>query len=160
MLKVNVICIGRLKEKYLTDACAEYIKRLSAFCSLHVCELPEAKVSSTPSASDIEKVLYEEGKAIVSKIPERSAVISMCIEGQKMSSEQLSRHISSLGVSGFGSVTFIIGGSWGLSDEVKAKSDLRLSMSDMTFPHQLARVMLLEQIYRAFMIASGGKYHK
>lgn len=160
MLKVNIICVGRLKEDYLRGACSEYSKRLSSFCKLTIIEINEYKLPDSPSESQINKALSEEGKAILSKISDRSFTVSMCIEGNHVSSEKLSAQIDSLCTDGISELNFIIGGSFGLSDEVKRSSDFKMSMSKMTFPHQLARVMLLEQIYRGFMIAKGGKYHK
>ncbi|MGN1080726.1 MAG: 23S rRNA (pseudouridine(1915)-N(3))-methyltransferase RlmH [Acutalibacteraceae bacterium] len=160
MMKINIICVGKLKEKYLVDASAEYIKRLSAFCRFSLTEIGEYKLPDNPSKAMITKALEEEGKAIISKISPKSETVAMCIEGKQLDSPGLSDFISRSAVDGFGNITFIIGGSYGLSDEVKKISGLRLSMSEMTFPHQLARVMLLEQIYRAFMISGGGKYHK
>lgn len=160
MLEVTVVCVGKLKEQYLRDACAEYSKRLSAFCRLKVIELAAERLSDNPSQAEIEKALSLEGKRILEKIPDRAAIITMCIEGRQLSSEELSQKLSSLTSQGIGSVAFVIGGSFGLFREVKAKSLLRLSVSRMTFPHQLFRVMLLEQIYRAFQIQNGAKYHK
>ena len=159
MMTVRLICIGKLKEKYLSDACKEYQKRLGAFCKLELLELPEYKLQNDPSESEITVCIRREGEEILAKIPRDALVIPMCIEGKQLSSEELSEELSSAGVRGISQVCFIIGGSYGLSDAVKA-AKLRLSMSKMTFPHQLARVMLFEQIYRAFSIASGGKYHK
>ena len=123
-------------------------------------ELPEYKLQNDPSESEITVCIRREGEEILAKIPRDALVIPMCIEGKQLSSEELSEELSSAGVRGISQVCFIIGGSYGLSDAVKAAGKLRLSMSKMTFPHQLARVMLFEQIYRAFSIASGGKYHK
>ncbi len=160
MMTVHLLCVGKLKEKYLVDACAEYIKRLGAFCRLNLVELPESRLPDHPSASEIENCLRREGEEILSKIPKDAMVIPMCIEGKQLSSEELSSELADAGIRGVSQVCFVIGGSWGLSDAVKSAGKLRLSMSRMTFPHQLARVMLLEQIYRAFSIASGGKYHK
>lgn len=160
MLKVNLICIGKLKEKYLKDACEEYSKRLSAFCNLNIIELSEYKLSDEPSNAMILKSLESEGKGILSKISDRSFTVSMCIEGKQLDSVQLSQYIDEKCSLGISEINFVIGGSFGLSNEVKAASSLKLSMSKMTFPHQLARVMLLEQIYRGFMISKGGKYHK
>lgn len=160
MLEITIVCVGRLKEQYLRDACAEYSKRLSAFCRLNIIELPAERLSDNPSKKEIENALSVEGKRILEKIPERAAVISLCIEGKEFSSEELSKKLFSLASQGFGSVAFVIGGSFGLSPTVKEKSLLRLSVSRMTFPHQLFRVMLLEQVYRAFQIESGSKYHK
>ena len=161
MLRVNIICIGKIKEKYFTDAIAEYSKRLSAFCKFAVVELPEEKIrSNTPNAAQIDEVLCAEGKRILQKIGASDYVAALCIEGKLLSSEELSQTLDSVAVIGKSTVNFIIGGSYGLSNEVKSRADLRLSMSRMTFPHQMARVILSEQIYRAFEISSGGKYHK
>ena len=160
MVKISLICLGKLKEKYLRDACAEYEKRIGAFGKLTVTELTPAPLPEDPSQAQITAALNTEAKLILSKLPQRSGVVALCIEGKALSSEELSAKIEELSVTGSGSVTFIIGSSYGLADEVKARADIRLSMSPMTFPHQLARVMLLEQIYRAFQISSGGKYHK
>lgn len=160
MLGVTIICEAKLKEKYLRDASDEYVKRLGAYCRLNIIELSPKKLPENPSDSEIANALNAEGKEILSKIPSGAKVFSMCIEGKQLSSERLAREIDSCGVLGLSNVVFIIGSSYGLSDEVKKRSDFRLSMSEMTFPHQLARIMLLEQIYRAFRINSGGKYHK
>lgn len=160
MLGVTIICEGRLKEKYLRDACDEYSKRLGAFCKLNIHELTPKRLSDNPSQGEIENALIAEGKEILSKIPSGAKVYAMCIEGKQMPSEKLAQELMDCAVNGFSNAVFIIGGSFGLSDEVKKRADFKLSMSQMTFPHQLARVMLLEQIYRAFNIAGGGKYHK
>lgn len=160
MQNVTLICIGKLKEQYLRDAVAEYVKRLSTLCKLSIIELPAEKLSDNPSQKEIENALESEGKKILEKIPKGAYVYTMCIEGKQKTSEELSREMDDLAVRGFGSVAFIIGGSFGLSEKVKAVSSFRLSMSKMTFPHQVARVMLLEQIYRATQISAGTKYHK
>lgn len=160
MLSVNIICVGTLKEKYLKDAIGEYSARLTPFCRFNIAELSEYKLPQNPSESEIKRCIEEEGKKILSKITKGSFVIPMCIEGKTLSSEAFSQKLESIGLEGKSTVDFIIGGSFGLSDEVKSRGDFRLSMSPMTFPHQLARVMLCEQIYRAFQISSGGKYHK
>ena len=160
MLSVSVLCIGKLKEKYLKDACIEYSKRLTAFCKLEIVELAEERISDNPSQSEINRVVEAEGKRLLQKAEKCDAIITMCIEGKQLSSPELADFIDKTTVSGVSSIAFVIGGSYGLSDEIKAKSKLKLSMSKMTFPHQLARVMVLEQIYRAFQISSGGKYHK
>lgn len=148
MLRVSVLCIGKLRERFYTDACEEYIKRLSRYCSLEVTELPET--------GDI----VRDGNAMLAKLPTGAYVVALCVEGRLFSSEELSKYISDYALRGGSRICFLIGGSDGLSPEVKDRSDLRLSMSRMTFPHHLARVMVLEQIYRAFTIAEGGKYHK
>lgn len=160
MIGITLICLGKLKESYLRDAVAEYSKRLSAFCRLKTVELIPCRLSDDPSQAEIDRALGEEGRSILAAVPDSSFVCAMCIEGKKLSSEELAAKIEDCGVRGFGNITFVIGSSYGLSDEVKRAASLRLSMSDMTFPHQLARVMLLEQIYRAFRINNGGKYHK
>lgn len=161
MIRVNIICIGKVKEKYFIDAINEYAKRLSAFCKFTVVELAEEKIkSNNPNASQISEVINAEGRRILQKICQSDYVIAMCIEGKMFSSEELSKTIDSISISGKSTVDFIIGGSYGLSNEVKQRADLRLSMSKMTFPHQMARMILSEQIYRAFEISSNGKYHK
>ncbi len=160
MLNVTIICLGKLKEKYLTEACAEYTKRLTSFCKHTIIELNPEPLPQDPSEAQIKDALDLEGKKILSEIPKGSYVYAMCIEGKQRSSEELSKELQELAVQGRSSITFIIGSSHGLSEEVKRRADAKLSMSRMTFPHQLARVMLLEQIYRAFQISSGGKYHK
>lgn len=160
MQSVNIICIGKLKEKYLADAIKEYSTRLKPFCRFSIVELDEYRLPDKPSDAQIKQCLEDEGKRIISKLSKNSYVIPMCIEGKLISSEDLSTLIADAGVVGKSTVDFIIGGSHGLSDEVKNKGDFKLSMGRMTFPHQLARVMLSEQIYRAFQIMTGGKYHK
>lgn len=160
MLNISIICIGKLKEKYLKDACEEYKKRLSSLCKLTVTELTPERLSDNPSEKEIENALKNEGKAIIEKIPQGAYVYTMCIEGKQFSSVELSSQIENLAVTGVSHVVFIIGGSFGLSDEVKKLSRTKLSMSKMTFPHQIARVMLLEQIYRCMQISQGTKYHK
>lgn len=160
MINLTLIALGRLKEAYLRDAVDEYKKRLSAFCKINIIELTPEKLSDNPSQKEIDKALDIEAKAIVGKIPQDAFVVTMCIEGKQFSSEELSKKLEDAAISGKSNAVFIIGSSCGLSEEVKAKSHLRLSMSKMTFPHQLARVMLLEQLYRASQISLGTKYHK
>lgn len=160
MLRVNIICVGKLKEKYLKEACAEYSKRLQSFCKFDIIEVDEEKSMEAPNDAQIENILGCEGKRILSKIDRSSNVVAMCIEGKQKTSAAFSDYFEKIAVSGVSTVCFVIGGSWGLSEEVKKRADLRLSMSEMTFPHQLARVMLCEQIYRAFSISAGTKYHK
>lgn len=157
-MTINLIVIGKLKEDYLRSACAEYIKRLSRFCTFELHELDECRLSDTPSEKEIASALSKEAEQI--KRFSKGMVIPLCIEGKQLTSPQLSEKLDSAGVNGYSTVTFIIGSSFGLAPEIKAMGDIKLSMSAMTFPHQLARVMLLEQIYRAFQISSGGKYHK
>ena len=160
MLNVNIICVGKLKEKFLTDAIKEYSKRLSVFCKLNILELDETKLPDRVSDSDIANALKSESEKILAKVGKDAFVIAMCIEGKMMSSEELSKLFDRISVEGKSRVDIIIGSSFGLSDEVKKRADLRLSVSPMTFPHQLFRVMILEQVYRAFQISTGGKYHK
>ena len=160
MLNITIVAIGKLKEQYLRDASAEYQKRLSTSCKLNIVELNPEKLSDNPSAKEIENALNSEAKKIIEKIPKGAKVYSMCIEGKQRTSEELSAEIDALTVEGVSNIVFIIGGSFGLSDEVKKLSAYRLSMSKMTFPHQIARIMLLEQIYRAMQISLGTKYHK
>ena len=160
MQRVTVLCVGKLKEKFYIDAAAEYVKRLQRHCKLELIELPEQRLPDDPSPAEIQKALRAEGDAIREKLPKGGAVIALCIEGKPCSSVELSRRMQELAVSGKSQLTFLIGGSVGLSEDLKRQADWRLSMSPMTFPHHLARIMLLEQIYRACQIAAGTKYHK
>lgn len=160
MLSVHLICVGKLKEKFYQDACAEYIKRLGAYCRLTVAELPEEKLPPKPSQAQIDAALRKEALAIRGKIPPGSRVIALCVEGRMRSSEELARMFPDLEHSRDKHLVFLIGGSCGLDEGLKGEAQVRLSMSPMTFPHHLARVMLLEQIYRAFKINEGGTYHK
>ncbi|WP_026052977.1 23S rRNA (pseudouridine(1915)-N(3))-methyltransferase RlmH [Ruminococcus flavefaciens] len=158
MMNINLIVIGKLKEDYLRSACAEYIKRLGRYCSFELHELDECRLSDDPSDKEIAAALKKEAEQI--KKYAKGMIVPMCIEGKQLTSPELSQKMTEAGVSGQSTVTFIIGSSFGLDDGIKSMGALKLSMSKMTFPHQLARVMLLEQIYRAFQIAEGGKYHK
>ena len=160
MLSVNIICVGKLKEKYWTQAVGEYEKRLKAFCKFKITEIDEEKIADNPNKSQINAVLEKEVKRILKNTGRGNQVIALCIEGASVSSESLAEIFGRTALNGVSGMDFIIGGSWGLSDEVKSRCDIKLSMSKMTFPHQLARVMLCEQVYRAFQINSGGKYHK
>lgn len=157
-MNINLIVIGRLKENYLREACSEYIKRLGRYCTFELHELDECRLSDSPNEKEISSALQKEAVQIKKYI--RGFVIPLCIEGRQLSSVELSGKITTAGLSGFSTVTFIIGSSYGLAPEIKQAGHLKLSMSEMTFPHQLARVMILEQIYRCFQIAEGGKYHK
>lgn len=160
MQKVTLICVGKLKEKFYAQATAEYAKRLIRFCKLEIVELPESRLSDSPSPAEISQALTAEAALIEAKLPKGSALVAMCIEGEELSSPQLAEKMRQFAVSGVSNLTFLIGGSVGLSPAIKAQADFRLSMSPMTFPHHLARVMLLEQIYRAYQINAGTKYHK
>lgn len=159
MMTVSLICVGKLKEKYWRDACAEYEKRLAAFCRFRIVELPESRLPDNPSAAQIESALAEEGKKIFDTAG-NAYLAALCIEGKELSSEELAASLQTLSVQGTSSFAFCIGSSFGLSPEVKQAARMRLSFSRMTFPHQLARVMLCEQLYRAFQINTNGKYHK
>ncbi len=158
MIAVTLYCIGSLKEKYWREACGEYEKRLGRFCRFSCVELEEYRLPAEPSPAQIQQGLEEEGKRILSRISPKETVAALCIEGKKLTSPQLGSLLEEQAM--IGPLALVIGGSYGLSPQVKERARLRLSMSDMTFPHQLARVMLLEQLYRGFMIQSGGKYHK
>lgn len=157
-MNLNLIVIGKLKEEYLRCACAEYIKRLRRYCTFELHELDECRLSDSPSEKEVAYALKKEASVIKKYV--KGMIVPMCIEGKQLSSPELSTEVTSAGVHGYSTITFIIGSSYGLDDEIKSLGHLKLSMSKMTFPHQLARVMLLEQIYRAFQIAEGGKYHK
>lgn len=159
-MTIQLICVGKLKERYLTDACGEYCKRLGSFCRLSVLEIEEERLPDNPSDAQIQAGLSMEGRRILDKAWQTALSVALCIEGKMLSSTQLAEKLQEFTVNGKSSVSFIIGGSYGLSPEVKKHCALQLSMSPMTFPHQLARVMLLEQIYRAFQINGNGKYHK
>lgn len=159
-MNVQLIVLGKLKEKYMKDFSEEYEKRLGAYCKLTVTELEPVRLSDNPSEKEIENALKKESALIKSKMLPNAFVFSMCIEGKMLSSEELSKKIESIGVAGQNNIVFVIGSSFGLAEEIKKDSDIKLSMSPMTFPHKLARIMLLEQIYRAFSISHGGKYHK
>ena len=158
MMSINLIAVGKLKEDYLRAASAEYAKRLQAFCTLKITEVDECRLSDRPSEAEIKNALETEAKSIMKYA--KGLIIPMCIEGKQMKSEALSEKIEETALSGCSEISFVIGSSYGLADSVKNSGGLRLSMSDMTFPHQLARIMLLEQIYRAFMISSCKSYHK
>lgn len=159
MLNIRIICVGKLKEKFYTSAADEYLKRLGAYAKVEIKELQETRRASD-SAGEINACLEVDAEKIRAQIPRAAFVTAMCIEGSRLDSERFSQLISDVQVRGISKLCFIIGGSDGLHDSIKKQADFRLSMSDMTFPHHLARVMLLEQIYRAFKISEGGKYHK
>lgn len=160
MLKISVLCIGRLKERYFEGASAEYIKRLSGYCKIEVTELEEGFLPANPTPAQVDQALYKEGDMLISKVIKDAYTIAACIEGTEMSSTELSAFLLSLTEKGISRLCFFIGGSHGLHANIKAHARYMFSMSKMTFPHQLARIMLLEQLYRAFKIAEGGKYHK
>ena len=160
MLRVHIVHVGTIKEKYLTDAVAEYEKRLSAYCSVDNISVKEERLPDKPSATEIANAIKKEGERILAAIPPRAYIIALCVEGKQMSSEAFSAKLTEIANLGFSEICLVIGGSDGLCDEVKKSAKMRLSISEMTFPHQLMRVILLEQLYRAFNISAGGKYHK
>ena len=160
MQKVTVLCVGKLKEKFYIDAAAEYAKRLSRFCKLELAELPEERLPEDLSPAQIEAALLKEAAAIRAKLPAGAALIALCVEGELRSSEALARQMAAWAGQGVSQLVFLIGGSFGLHPSIKGSAKLRLSMSPMTFPHHLARVMVLEQIYRAYQINAGTRYHK
>ncbi len=159
MLQVTVAVVGSLKEQYLRDAAAEYEKRLNGFCKLTVVQIRESRLPDDPGEREIQAALEAEGKQILESLPPRSYRVALCVEGKQLSSPALAEKIGEIGQT-HGSVSFVIGSSYGLSGEVKQKCDFRLSVSELTFPHQLMRVILLETLYRSLSILQGGKYHK
>lgn len=159
MLTINIICVGKLKERYWRDAIEEYSKRMKPLCKLNIVELNEERVGDDPSDAQIRHTITAESERIMQKLGKGDYVIAMCVEGKNISSEELSQRIEETCLT-HSTIDLIIGGSWGLSDELKARADMKLSMGKMTFPHQLCRVMLFEQLYRAFQISKGTKYHK
>ena len=160
MIQVEIIYLGGEKETYYKDAANEYIKRLGAFCTFSEKIIKDEKLPQNPSEKEIAAALEKEADRILSELKPKHLKIAMCIEGRQMSSEELASTFDSVPMRGLSGITFIIGSSEGLSERVKKACDIRLSMSKMTFPHRLARVMLLEQIYRAFSICAGMHYHK
>lgn len=159
MMKVDIIALGKLKEKYLRDASDEYAKRLSRYCDLKITELSPVALSDNPSENEISNALLKEKEMISRAIPKDSFIVALCIEGKEISSEELAYVFKEKANEGK-RICFIIGSSYGLSEEIKKFADMRLSVSKMTFPHQLFRIMLLEQTYRAFKINEGSTYHK
>ena len=159
MRNIRLITVGKLKESYLSQGCAEYLKRLSAYARVQVVELDEVRMPEKPSQAQIDAALATEGEKILEKT-KGSALIALCVEGELLSSEQLAAKLDMLEVQGSSALSLVIGSSFGLDDAVKRAAVLRLSFSRMTFPHQLMRLMLCEQLYRACSISAGGKYHK
>lgn len=159
-MNIQIICVGKLKEKYLKDAICEYSKRLGRFCSFKITELPDERIPENASEAQCKIVTEREGESILKKTGRDSYVIALCVEGKSINSEEFAHMISRVMLSGKSSIDFIIGGSLGLSDKVKERSDFKLSFSSLTFPHQLMRLILSEQIYRAFKINANEEYHK
>lgn len=160
MFEITLICTGKLKEKFYISAAEEYAKRLGGFCKFNLIELSEVRLSDTPSPAEISAGLEKEAQQIVAKIPKGSWLCVLTPEGKLLSSEALANKIASVKLSGKSSACFLIGSSYGIAPRIKEMADLKLSMSPMTFPHHLARIMVLEQLYRAESIQSGSKYHK
>ena len=160
MLKIKLICVGKMKERFYMDAAGEYVKRLSPYAKVEVEELAETRLPDNPAPAEIQAALEAEAEKILPRIPKGGCTVALCVEGEAMSSPALADYISRRMNGGFSAFCFLIGGSFGLAPRVKQQADLRLSMSDMTFPHHLARVMLLEQLYRAFKINENAPYHK
>ena len=160
MQKIRVICVGRIKEKFYTQAVEEYSKRLSRYCRLEITELADEKTPDNASDAMNDRIKEKEGDRILAAIPEGAYVIALAIEGMMCDSVELSKKLESLGVEGHGSIVLIIGGSLGLDRRVLDRADYKLSFSRMTFPHQLMRVILLEQVYRAYRISNNEPYHK
>jgi len=159
-MNIDIAAVGKIKEKYLAEGIMEYSKRLGRYCSLRTLEVEDEKTPETMSDREKEEVKRKEGERLLSRIPDQALVIALAIDGKQLSSEELSERISDLMVKGTSHIVFVIGGSLGLSDEVLARSQMKLSFSRMTFPHQLMRMILLEQIYRAFRIIKNEPYHK
>ncbi len=159
-MKIKIVTVGKLKEKYLKDGIAEYSKRISRFATVEMVELADEKTPDRASDSENEKILDVEGNRILSKIGDREFVVVLAIEGKTLSSEEFSKQLEQASINGFSTLTFVIGGSLGLSKEVKKRANLSVSFGHLTLPHQLMRLVLTEQIYRAFTIQQGSPYHK
>ena len=159
-MKITVVCVGKIKEKYLSMAIEEYSKRLSRYCKLEIIELPDEKTPDNASPAEELQIKKKEGERILKNIKDSAYVIALAIEGKMLSSEELADKMQQLGVNGESHLVFVIGGSLGLDAEVLDRADYKLSFSKMTFPHQLMRVILLEQIYRSFRIMKNEPYHK
>ncbi|SFE45174.1 23S rRNA (pseudouridine1915-N3)-methyltransferase [Peptostreptococcaceae bacterium pGA-8] len=159
-MNITVICIGKLKEKYWADAIKEYMKRLSAYCKVQIIELKEFKVPERASAAEEQIGREREGEDILKSIKDNQFVITLEVWGKSLSSEEFAHKLQTLSLSGNSNIAIVIGGSTGIGENVRRRSDFQLSFSNMTFPHQMIRVILLEQIYRAFKISKGEPYHK
>ena len=159
-MKIDICCVGKVKESSFRDMISEYSKRLSRYANLSILEVQDEKTPDNASATVEEAIKKKEGERLLGVIKDNAYVIALAIDGKNLSSTELADKINSLGIDGTSHIQFVIGGSLGLSPEVLSRADMKLSFGRMTFPHQLARVMLLEQIYRSFQITTGGKYHK
>lgn len=159
-MNITIISVGKLKEKYLKQGIDEYAKRLGSYCKLQLIEVPDKKAPENLSEKEMEQVKDKEGEKILAKVKDSDTVIAMAIEGDLISSEQLAEKIENYGINGKSSIVFIIGGSLGLSDMVKKRANAKISFGRITLPHQLMRLVLVEQIYRSFRITAGHAYHK
>lgn len=158
-MKITIACVGKIKEKYLTQGIEEFTKRLTAFCKLETLSINEEKMPDNPSPAEKEQVLDRETKRLMAIIPENSYVILLDVIGKQISSPELAEKIDALALAGTSHITFVIGGAFGYTDALRKKADFALSFSKMTFTHQMIRLLLVEQIYRAFKISRGEKYH-
>lgn len=159
-MKISILCVGKVKEKFYRDAIDEFSKRLTRYCKLEIIEVVDEKTDEQASETEIRLVKEKEGIRLLNKLKDDAYMIALCIDGKQLDSEELSEKIEKLGVQGVSHICFIIGGSLGLSDEVVSRADYKLSFSKMTFPHQIMRVILLEQIYRGYRIMNHEPYHK
>ena len=159
-MKITILCVGKVKEKFYRDAIDEFSKRLSRYCKLEIIEVSDEKTEEQASETEIRIVKEKEGERLLKNIKDDAYVITLCIDGKQLDSEELSEKMEKLGIQGVSHIYFVIGGSLGLSDEVIKSADFKLSFSKMTFPHQLMRVILLEQIYRGYRIMNHEPYHK
>ena len=160
MLNIRLICVGKLREKYYIDAFQEYVKRLGAYCRLDCLEIPEQRLPDAPGEKEIAAALEKEAGEIFRAVPADAYLCALCVEGKQIPSEGMEKIIADRENSGKPKLCFLIGGSYGMAECIKNKADLKLSMSKMTFPHHLARVMLAEQVYRGYKIKEGSRYHK
>ncbi len=160
MQQITILCVGKIKEDYLRDAVDEYSKRLTRYCKLSITEVSDEKTPDNASPTEEEQIKAKEAARLLKNLPEDAFVVTLEIEGKQLTSPELAEKLSSLAVTGSSHIVFVIGGSLGLGNDILKKSDMRLSFSKMTFPHQLMRVILLEQIYRSYRIISGAPYHK
>lgn len=159
MINISIICVGKLKEQFLRDGCSEYLKRLSPYAKTQIIEVAEERASDNPSAAEIQSIIEKEGARIIDKIPKGVAVIPLCIEGREFSSPEFASEIEKISLVN-SKIAFVIGGSFGLADKVKSLGKIKLSFGKITLPHQLVRLVLTEQIYRAFSIINNSRYHK
>ncbi len=158
-MRITIVCAGKIKEKYLSDGIDEFLKRLKPFAQLEIREIHEEKMKDSPSPAEKEQILKHEGERLLSRIPENSWLYVLDVHGKELSSEELANEINELGLMGKSSITFLIGGPFGLSEDVRKAADKCISFSQLTFTHQMVRLLLVEQIYRAFKINRGEKYH-